>query len=88
MGVHICIVDERRSDVPEWDYSRYAGDTEIALAIGNTLPVVDDQNECVRPVDMAAWKLAASQYDGPNGRLSQMIGLFENNPSYRIRLSW
>lgn len=98
MGVNICLYRTDGTEHPEWDWGRYAGDSEIARYVTHLPSILrrglDDKDPWgeshFRPADFDAWRTAAAAHkDWPNpGRFERLIDLLEKNPDCWVYLSW
>lgn len=95
MGLNICVQRRDYTDLPCWDWMRFAGDKDF-VAMMASLPKIEenwaaphDFEYYTRPADFAAWRqaVAARQWDNP-GRFEHLLDLLEQNHDAWIYVSW
>ena len=91
MGIHISLLDDKRNEVPEWDFTRYSGDRQFGFTEDfewDYLELDDESETCPkRPKNIEEARRWLEQNDYLTPRMEWLLQQLEQHPLWGIEVS-
>lgn len=91
MGIHVCVVNVKGKDHPDWDFYRHAGDRDIPSIMakcGQTRIINFNDDPVYRPLDIEEFRQAMTEAHPENSeRWSHLAKLLSESDRWWLYYS-